>query len=316
MLSDMYDVRRLTLLVQLRRSGTIAAVGDVLHYSPSGVSQQLAVLESEVGSTLLERVGRGVRLTRAGEILCDHAETVIQQLKAAEADIAALHHSVKGTVRFAAFQTFNLAFLPDLIAHFKDQPSMRITLHQLEPEVSLPLLRDGRFDAVVTESFTAADPSIPLDLRAERLLEEPMHLAVPVASPIEALDQAGGDAWALEPRGTQSRSWATALCRSAGFEPEVPFETDDLLTQLALVRSGVAVSLLPGLIERVAPLAGVRLIPLAGELRRISLVTTSGSDRYAVIAAVVDALRHLVSADPTGRGGGRLEREEGTVPHP
>src|SRR5687767_11232013 len=100
----MLDVRRLRLLRELHARGTIAAVADALQYTPSAVSQQLAVLEREAGVPLLERVGRGVRLTDAGRRLVEHADAVLARLEAAEAELAE-GTEVRGRVRVASFQT-------------------------------------------------------------------------------------------------------------------------------------------------------------------------------------------------------------------
>src|SRR5215212_616117 len=101
----MLDLRRLRLLRELRERGTIAAVADALAYTPSAVSQQLAQLEREAGVPLLERVGRGVRLTDAARGLVDHTEAVLARLEQAEAELAAGEAEVRGVVRVAAFQT-------------------------------------------------------------------------------------------------------------------------------------------------------------------------------------------------------------------
>src|ERR687893_678008 len=85
----MLDLRRLRLLRELKERGTIASVADALQFTPSAVSQQLAVLEQEAGVALLERAGRGVRLTDAALMLVGHAEALLERAELAEADLAA-----------------------------------------------------------------------------------------------------------------------------------------------------------------------------------------------------------------------------------
>src|ERR671911_1642735 len=101
----MIDVRRLKVLREVAEHGTLAAAAEVLHLTPSAVSQQLAALEREVGQPVVERNGRGVRLTGAAEVLVGHANLVLAQLEAAAADVAAYSDGVVGTVRIAGFAT-------------------------------------------------------------------------------------------------------------------------------------------------------------------------------------------------------------------
>src|SRR4051794_23907230 len=99
----MLDLRRLRLLRELRDRGTIAAVAEAFSYTPSAVSQQLAALEREAGAELTERVGRGVRLTEAGQALAGHTDAVLALLEGAEAELeAAASGAVHGRVRVSA----------------------------------------------------------------------------------------------------------------------------------------------------------------------------------------------------------------------
>lgn len=133
----MLDVRRMRLLLELSRRGTIAAVAEALAYSPSAVSQQLGVLEKEAGTALLEPFGRRVRLTPEGEALAAHAETILTELERAEADLSASSGEVRGTLRIAAFQSAVLTLLPDaLIDLSRDHIDLRVEATEMEPEAS------------------------------------------------------------------------------------------------------------------------------------------------------------------------------------
>src|SRR5690625_4103387 len=136
----MLEIRRLRLLLELQRRGTIAAVAEALHFSPSGVSQQLALLESEVGVPLLDRVGRKVRLTEAAQLLAEHADEVIRQMERAEARVLALAGQTTGTVRIATFQTAALTLVPRTLDQLTGLNGVRIELTQIEPEEALPAL--------------------------------------------------------------------------------------------------------------------------------------------------------------------------------
>src|SRR5215510_3866134 len=135
----MLDLHRLLLLRELGARGTIAAVADALQYTPSAVSQQLAVLEREAGVALLERAGRGVRLTDAAVVLVRHAAALLERAEVAQADLAAAAGKVAGRGRIASFQSVALRLaIPAMRALARDAPDLRCELVEAEPEQSLP----------------------------------------------------------------------------------------------------------------------------------------------------------------------------------
>src|SRR5215210_7809155 len=137
----MLDLRRLRLLRELHRRGTIAAVADALQFTPSAVSQQLAVLEREAGVKLLERAGRRVRLTDAALVLAGHAETLLKSAALAESDLAAAAGEVAGRGRVAAFQSVSLHLaIPAIVSLRRAAPRLRCELVESEPEQALPAL--------------------------------------------------------------------------------------------------------------------------------------------------------------------------------
>src|ERR687891_999324 len=146
----MLDLRRLRLLRELKERGTIAAVADALQFTPSAVSQQLAMLEREAGVPLLERAGRGVRLTDAALVLVEHAGALLERAAIAEADLAAAAGTVAGRARIAGFQSvaFRLA-LPAMEALRSDAPRLRCEVIEAEPEDALPALALGDIDLVI-----------------------------------------------------------------------------------------------------------------------------------------------------------------------
>src|SRR6201996_9684045 len=133
----MWEVRRLRLLRELSVRGTIAAVADAMHQSPSSVSQQLTQLEREVGLPLLRKSGRGVQLTPEAEILVEHTEAILQRLELAESHVLKLVNEPVGTVRLAIFQSAALALIPRTLARLRGQQGLRPTVTQREPETAL-----------------------------------------------------------------------------------------------------------------------------------------------------------------------------------
>ncbi|MRG59768.1 LysR family transcriptional regulator [Agromyces sp. CFH 90414] len=311
----MLDMRRLRLLVELSRRGTLAAVADALSYSPSSVSQQLGLLEREVGVPLLVPVGRRVRLTPQAEVLVAHAQAVLDRLERAEADVARSLTNVGGTVRIATFQSAAHAVVPRALTLLAaEHPSLRVELTEREPEAALFDVAARDFDLVLAEQYPGRTRPLHPELDRVPLAADAIRLALPPhpASGTRARDASVRDAsaadasaplaeaakhpWVLEPAGTASREWAEQLCREAGFEPDVRFETADLMAHIRLIRSGNAVGLLPDLVWA-GEEPSVLLLPLPGDPHRevFSSARLASADRPGVVAAR-DALARAAAA--------------------
>ncbi|MEU4892786.1 LysR substrate-binding domain-containing protein [Streptomyces sp. NPDC044780] len=295
----MFDLHRLRLLRELKRRGTLAAVAAALSYAPSSVSQQLSQLESEVGVRLLEPVGRRVRLTEQAEILVAHTEVILERLERAEADIAASLTDLTGTLRIASFQTAALALVPATLDLLRTRhPRLRVHVTHMEPEKSLPALQARDFDLVLAEEYPGNPHARPTELEQEDLLDDPLHLALPHGAgrpdadgPTAALRSLAHHPWVMEPEGTAARHWAMTLCRDAGFEPDVRFETTDLLLHLRLVEQQHAAAFLPDLVwSGQRPSVPLRRLPRGRRTRRIFTVVRRGSNRHPAILACRDAL--------------------------
>ncbi|GGQ07210.1 LysR family transcriptional regulator [Streptosporangium pseudovulgare] len=322
----MLDVRRLRLLRELAHRGTIAAVAEALAFTPSAVSQQLAVLEREAGTALLERTGRRVRLTPAGLALVGHAEAVLERLEQAAAELAAARTDLTGAVRIGAFPTATRAILPAALAALdRDHPGLEPMVDEIDPAEVAPRLRAGDLDVALVHEydFVPAAPDLALDSRP--LLEESMFLASPdeAGPPAERWDAyggvggsdaggaggtggggAGGDPlarwrdapWIASTPGTLCHAMTVRACQAAGFAPRIRHHVDDFATVLAMVAIGQGVALVPEL-GAADPPGGVRLAELP--MRRRTLIAfRRGSGDHPAIAAFVAALR---SSAPAGR---------------
>src|SRR5688500_1973255 len=180
----MLDLGRLRLLRELSERGTIAAVADALQFTPSAVSQQLARLEHEAGVPLLERAGRGVRLTDAALVLVGHAEALLERAELAEADLAAAAGTVTGRARIAGFQSVSLRLaLPAIEALARDAPGLRCELVEAEPEHALPALALGDVDLVLGDEWQHQPWRLPPGLKRHELLRDPVHLLLPSRHP-------------------------------------------------------------------------------------------------------------------------------------
>ena len=194
----MLDLRRLRLLRELHARGTIAAVADALQFTPSAVSQQLAVLERDAGVPLLVRAGRGVRLTDAALVLVDHAEALLDRAELAEAELAASAASVVGRGRIATFQSAALRLaVPAMATLAREAPGLRCELVEAEPEQALPELALGGVDLVLADEWQQQPHRAAARRRPPRA--PPRHRARrPAARPIRS--RAGTPTGSRSPR--------------------------------------------------------------------------------------------------------------------
>jgi len=275
------DLRRLRLLAELEARGTITAVADALAYSPSSVSQQLALLETEAGVPLLTKSGRRVLLTPQAHVLVAHTAQLLDRLELMESELHSSLTEVTGTVRLAVFQSAALGIVPQALTLLASEyPALRVEVTQREPESALFEVWAREFDLVIAEQYPghAAPRQSGLDWVA--LCEDELRLGG-AASLAEARERP----WVMEPRGTASRHWAEQRCREAGFEPDVRFETADLQAHIRLIESGNAVAVLPDLVWA-GRTPSVPLSQLRGSPRRtvFTAARESSRERPAIVA--------------------------------
>ncbi|WP_437583872.1 LysR family transcriptional regulator [Paramicrobacterium sp. CJ85] len=301
----MLDMRRLRVLHELKLRGTLSAVAEALSYSPSAVSQQLAQLERETGVSLVRKAGRRVVLTPQGEVLAAHAARLLDDLDAAQAAVSGTLEGVSGTVRLAVFQSAAHAIIPRAISLVAERhPHLRVITVEREPDAALFEVSARDFDLVIAEQYPGHTRALRPDLDRVPLGSDAIRLAMPPET--DAADApratAGSFAaavstrpWVMEPEGTASRSWALQLCRGAGFEPDVRFETADLMAHIRLIRSGNAVGLLPDLVWA-GEEPSVHLVDLPGSPHRdvFTSARPSNATRPGVVA-VREALSDAVS---------------------
>ncbi|MEU1517622.1 LysR family transcriptional regulator [Streptomyces sp. NPDC005811] len=292
-----FDLHRMRLLRELAQRGTVTSVAAALAYSPSAVSQQLAVLEEEIGTRLFEPDGRRIKLTAQAHILVAHTASVLEQLERAETDILASLDSVVGTIRLATIQTAALALVPATLTSLAaDHPGLQVQVTQAEPEVALPGLLAREFDLVCSENYLAYPTSRSSEMDFDVVAEDPIRVAFRQPpegrepGEVTLLDLARSP-WVLEPQGSPGRDWAMATCRQAGFEPSVVHETPDVLVQAQLVASGHAAAFLPDLtwFDR-EPAFHLRQMA-ASHVRQVVTTCRAGSHRNPALVAVRGALR-------------------------
>jgi DNA-binding transcriptional LysR family regulator len=300
----MLDVRRLRLLRELAYRGTIAAVADALAFTPSAVSQQLSVLEREAGLPLLERRGRRVVLTPAGQNLVRHAEGVLEQLERAGAELAGARRGLSGPLRIGTFPSAGRTLIPAALqALAREHPGLEPMISEIDPAGVAAALRAVELDVALIHEYDFAAAGPEPGLATADLCTEAMYLAAAARTPAApAVTRATADGtaisrtrdapWITATPGTMCQQMTIRACQAAGFTPRTRHQVDDFATTLSLVAAGQGVALVPQL-GAAGPPPGVVLtrVPLA---RRTRIAYRRGAGAHPAVAAVTAALREAV----------------------
>jgi DNA-binding transcriptional LysR family regulator len=298
----MLDVTRLRVLVAVARHGSVTAAARALNYAQPSISHHIARLEAETGARLLQRAGRGVRLTDAGRLLAERAEEIIGRLDAAENELAAHVGLREGRVRLASFPSALGTIVPAAAARLEaESPGMDLMLAEAEPPEALRMLRAGSVDValVFRHYLQDADPGPPSSgeegARGRLLLDEPVHLVT--QRPGDLAEGAPGPA---DLSAHAQRRWIAGCercrghllrqCALAGFTPKIAFTTDDYVAVQALVAAGLGVTTLPGLCLRAARHPGVAAVPLPGARRHVFAMTYGEPPDPPATARLIDVL--------------------------
>ncbi|WP_349294255.1 LysR family transcriptional regulator [Streptomyces sp. LRE541] len=301
---------RLRLLSQLDTLGTVRAVAQAAHLSPSSVSQQLAVLETETGIALLERTGRRVRLTSAGLILAQRARAILDHMDGVESELRGFGEEPSGLVRLGVFQSaIHTLAVPAVTRLAAAHPHLDVEILELEPHASMPALRMADADIIITTTDLDELPLGP-DVDLVPLAEDPVLIVLPADHPAGRgpvdLAAFAHEAWAFDMPRSYMANLARRLCRQARFEPRVVCRFSNYMMALQHVEAGLSVTLLPAL-----AVAHSRYDVTTRELatpvtRTITAAVRRGTPTRAAVRVVLDALRHDPTPSPltppTGRG--------------
>jgi DNA-binding transcriptional LysR family regulator len=308
----MLNLGRLQVLCEVVSRGSFSAAAEALSYTQSAVSQSIARLEAETGTTLVVRDRRGIRPTAAGATLVGHAETIFAQVEAAEADLAAVLGIRAGRLRVASFPSAGATLMPLAVARFRQaHPDVALTLAEGEPEQIGPRLRAGEFDLALLFEFPGARERPGLGLRSVSLLEDPMHVALPSDHPLSAkpalsLGDLREEQWVQTSATSPCARHVVRSCLAAGFEPYVAFESDDYDTVQGLVAAGVGVALIPRLaLTRVHSGIVVRALAPRSPARKVTAATMAGPGVAPAARSMIGLLaevaqRYTDSPFPTG----------------
>ncbi len=285
------DARRLRVLHTVAMRGSVTAAAATLCVSPSAISQQLAQLEREAGCDLVERAGRGIVLTPAGQALARHAEDVIHALDRAADAVAVAQQGVSGLVQVGALPSAGGAILAPAVARASAKhPGLDVRIRESEDDQSLVDLRLTELDMVIMQEYTHVPVTLPAGVVAHHVADQPLYLVTPprlahVATVGELRDEPWIAAGPATPCGRSTRQ----ACRDAGFEPDVRHVALDFGFQLDMVAAGLGVALVPELGLRHVP-AGVRTRPTPIRRKIFAVVreTSVGAQRPAVSALLTE----------------------------
>lgn len=304
-LASAIDLQTIRVVGQVAEHGSLTAAAEALGYSQPAVSQQLRRFEERTGIALVERVGRGIRLTQSGRVLARHAGAVTTALEAAAGELAEIRGLRAGRVRLMAFPSASATLVPRLIAALAaDHPGVTVTYVEAEPPEAVAAVRADRADVAITFSYPGDrdDPhrasARGLDVRT--LCDEPMRLVLPEGHPAATSDVVdlatlADDHWIAGcPR---CRGHLLELTDAAGFRPRIAFETDNFVAVEGMVAQGLGVALQPALALAASQRhPGVVTRPTArADVRSLHLVTAGGADRVPAVAATLTVLRGLVA---------------------
>ena len=285
----MMTLTHLRILDAVARHGSVTETARELHYSQPSVSHQLGRLETATGARLLQRVGRGIRLTPEGELLARRAAEIIGRVDAASDELAAHVGLQAGRVRLAGFQTVLSTLVPEAAAELaRRHPGVELNLVDVHPPEALAMLRAGQVDV----GLIFRHPDTPHEdegFRLTHLLDDPLHLIS--RAPDERLADHRDSLWV----GGCERCRATliAACERVGFSPRIAYSTDDMVVIQSLVAAGMGVATLPGLALQAHRIPGVHATMLPNETRQVFAVTYGEPPDPPATAAVVGILESL-----------------------
>ena len=304
----MLDVRRMRVLREVAQRGSFSAAADALAYTQSAVSQQIAALEREAGTRLVERNARGVRLTDAGRALVEHADAILARLADAEAELEAIAGLRGGRLRLAAFPSAGATIMPEAIARFRARhPAVELTLEPADPEPALVKLRSGDADLVL--DITGSSRPLRDDgIERVHLLDDPMYVALPQGHPLAhkrnlKLEELADESWILGTTGScPDASIFLHSCQLAGFEPHVTFNSDDYFAIQGFVAAGVGASFIPDLaLISVRDDIVVRSLGRETPVREVFAMTAADAHRTPATHAMLEILQGVAARYETHR---------------
>jgi DNA-binding transcriptional LysR family regulator len=298
-MEELMEIVWLRVFREVARHGSFTAAASSLRYTQSAVSRQIAALESDTGTTLFDRVPRGVRLTDEGRCLLEHADAVLGRLDTARRDLAALRDLDLGRLRIGAFATADAALVPRAMAAFHaSHPNVALTLTESLSPVQITQLRDGDLDVGVLSAPPGRSPDTD-GLELTHLLDDPILVAVPREHRLARrrtlrLAELAGEHWIAGWHSPEDTLMGTALPN--GFRPEIRYVVPGWTAKLGLVAAGLGITLVPGLAAGAAraDILIKRLHPHDTPARKVYAATPTRPAQPPAVQRFLRILKHTV----------------------
>jgi DNA-binding transcriptional LysR family regulator len=291
------DPRRIRVLREVAQRGTVTGAAAGLHLTPSAVSQQIAALSRDLGVPLLEKTGRGVRLTGQARVILQHASVVQAQFERARADLAAFADGARGSVAVAGFSTAISGLIaPAMRLLSESRPGITVTAVEMDPPEVFTRLDRGELDVVVAVDHRGVPPHTDPHYFRQPLLADRFDVGLPAGhafvdrESLELSELAGETFVAAAPQSSCAEV-TLAACAAAGFTPDIRHYSSDWSAVASLVAVGCGVALVPRLAQPLV-VSGFSLRPLAGAgaARNIFAAVRAGAQDDPVLAATLHVL--------------------------
>jgi DNA-binding transcriptional LysR family regulator len=283
------NLTHLKVLEAVARHGSVTEAAKELHYSQPSLSHHLGRLEAATGAKLIQRVGRGIRLTPEGELLAQRATEILGRVDAASVELATHVGLRAGRVRLAGFQTVLSTLVPKAAAELsRSHPGIELNLVDAHPAEGLEMLRSGHVDI----ALIFRDVDAPLEeeeFRLTHLLDDPLYLVSD--QPHQRLEDHRDSAWV----GGCERCRAATItaCERAGFSPRIAYSCDDTVVTQALVGAGMGVAIINGLALHAHRAPGIHATQLTDSARQIYAATYGDPPDPPATTALIEILASL-----------------------
>jgi DNA-binding transcriptional LysR family regulator len=283
----MMNLTQLTVLAAVARHGSVTEAAKELHYTQPAVSHHLARLEAATGAKLLQKVGRGIRLTPEGALLAARAAEIVGRVDAASTELAAQVGLRTGRVRLAGFQSILCTIVPEAASTLGHaHPGIELEIVDEHPVEALRMLRAGQLDVALI--FRYADTPREEDgFRLIHLMDDPIYLVTHNAG--QTIAEYRDSAWIGGCE--RCREELIAVCAQAGFTPRISVVSDDMVVMQALVAARMGVTTLPGLALRAHRKPGIHTTELPDNPRKIYAVTYGDPPDPPATTAFIRALQ-------------------------
>ncbi|GLZ31270.1 LysR family transcriptional regulator [Lentzea sp. NBRC 105346] len=295
----MLDMGRLRALHAVAAHGSVGAAAEALGFTPSAISQQIAKLERETRTTLLEKRGRGVALTDAAQLLVETAGHVLKLVEEAEVTLEELRGAAVGRLCIGSFATAARGLMPRVLVELAEEhPALDVRLLEIDPPEALDAVSRGELDLAVVHDWTNTPLPVPDELSRMKICDDIADVLIPESNPLadkDVLEPAdlAHERWMCQPEGSICHDWLVNTFRAAGIEPNLVYRIGEYQTQFALLAKGIGVALLPRHGRGVVP-DNVRVIPLRPTpTRRLFAVWRTQASRRPAITAALDVIRRV-----------------------